>query len=54
MNNIITCHNCWTKGDCSTCPYKSNLEIELNSVKQAENQFKYFLVILIIACILGV
>ena len=43
-----------TRLDCSTCPDKSNLEIELNSVKQAENQFKYFLVILIIACILGV
>ena len=43
-----------TRIDCSTCPYKSNLEIELNSVKQAENNIKYFLVILIIACILGV
>ncbi len=35
MNNIITCHNCWTKGDCSTCPYKSNLEIENRGAEKA-------------------
>lgn len=28
MTSLTTCHNCWTKGDCRTCPYKSNLEIE--------------------------
>jgi hypothetical protein len=40
--------------DCRTCEYKSNLEIELHNTEQAENNIKYFLVILIILSVLGV
>jgi hypothetical protein len=54
MTSLTTCHNCWIKGDCRNCQYKSNLEIELHNTEQAENNIKYFLVILIIACLLGV
>jgi hypothetical protein len=35
MNNIITCHNCWIKGDCRTCEHKSNLELENQNAEQA-------------------
>lgn len=36
MNNIITCHNCWNRGDCRTCELRqSNLEIENKHAEKA-------------------
>jgi hypothetical protein len=55
MNNIITCHNCWNRGDCRTCPNRpvSNLEIENKHAAEAlDKAFSGLLVVVAIGLII--